>query len=479
MSSLFTKRIITNVPEETQEKIDEGIDDEFEFTDSMGQCLDDAEDMALFLIANGVDASELATFVKINALLGKANFNKDVTPVIQKKWTKTMDENALLSIPLSYFQAEYEKRTTVRKSVVNALAAFLHLDKRPQMYVSTDTYQESRGEVPDKFSGTFSSYEKHTADDTKTSQDYLMKSVKSGVDSYRSYGGVLCVESIDVDSPKFVSTIVSAATAYQKDKSPLIAKMADPFGFVCNNIDTPKAQALEHMAMKRLRTFCPNTVFYSVSDKCSQFDVENHQLKSLPDNYAPYLKFKTTGVLGDVHTNYKVLDYCGVDYEINDFESIPEKDRGYDDVVVTTSPDIRGCLDLMSSPCCFDTYEGYKFGDFIAERFIPARLNRIASVADLDKFADYFQLISLTVLAGARKKDGRIFNSHRFYFVDVESQTCLAVPIGYTVEFASFSHIEGNRLDAAVYNSSFVTTNNVSQYASASSELMSYLFPFF
>lgn len=69
------------------------------------------------------------------------------------------------------------------------------------------------------------------------------------------------------------------------------------------------------------------------------------------------------------------------------------------------------------------------------------------------------------------------FNAFRFYLIDVASHMCLAVPVGYIFEFASFSAIESNKSEAATYLSLFVTTNNVEQYISACSEVNSLTFP--
>jgi len=446
----------------------------------MHSCIDEADDIALLLIANGIDAAELANFVKISAILAKGGYNKDVNIVTQRKWTKTMDEGSQLKIPRSQFQIAYDTRTTIHKSVVNALAAFLHLGKSSQMYVSTLKFQEDRCEIPDKFIETFSSYDKVGPSDTVTSQEQLVKSVKSGCDFYKSVGGVTCLVDLPLDGDRAVKAVSIAASAHQKDKVPLISKVSDPFHFVCNKIDVVKRQSLEHMAMRRVVTLCPNTLFYCVDDKMSVLDLENHQLTALPLDYAPYVKFKSNGSTGDVFTNYKTYDKCGVQFtDVSDFRTIPADECSYSDILIDLPPDVAACVDLMSSPGYFDAPTGFKFGRFSVERFVPARFGRMASVDDLDKYVDYFQLIPLGVLAGARKKSGHIFNSYRFYLIDVLSHMCLAVPVGYVHEFSSLHHIEGNKLSAQDFQALFVTTNNVQVYVTAASEVNSYLFSCF
>lgn len=475
--SLFKKREIIVSVEETRQENEEQIQNDFELTEPMQRCIDEAEDLSLFLIANGVNATELASFVKITALLTKAKFSKEVTPSVQKKWTKTMDENATLGIPSKYFMVEYERRTTYNRSIINALASFFHLDKKPQAYVTVSPFQEDRNEMPVGFISAFSSYERVTDQDAITSQECLLKSTKSQLECYKSKGGVMCVENTDPSSPHFKPTLSVAAAAYQQDKVPLVSKIADPFAFVCNNIDTPKKQAMEHMAMKRLYKLFPGAVFYDVSDKISQLDVENHQMTALPDGRSPYIKFKPGGKLGDIYTNYHIFDKCGIDYDATDFMQIPEKDRVYTDVCLTVADPLRSCIDLLSDGGLIEAPLGFKFGKFDASTFVPARLGRVASLSDLDEFPATVQLVSLNFLAGAKKKEGRIFSSHRFYWVDVGSHLCIAVPAGYRHDFEPLRIIEADKLRAAEFDALFVSTNNVSMYMAAASEVNSYVFP--
>jgi len=475
--SLFRKREITVSVEDARQENEEQIHDDFELSEPMQRCIDEAEDLSLFLIANGVTATDLASFVKITALLKKANFSKEVTPGVQKKWTKTMDENVSFGIPPKYFLTEYEKRTTYNRSIINALASFFHLDKKPQAYVTVSPMQEDRNEMPEGFAKAFSSYERTTEQDSITSQECLLKSTKSQLESYKSKGGIMCVENVEPSSPHFMPILNAAAAAYQSDKIPLVSKIADPFAFVCNNIDTPKKQSMEHDAMKRLYKLFPGALFYDVSDKVSQLDVENHQMTALPDGRSPYIKFKPSGKLGDIFTNYHIFDKCGIVYGSTDFLQIPEKDRTYDDVNLQFEEPLRSCVEALAGGGLLEAPPNFKFGKYDVSIFIPAKLGRVASLSDLDDLPDTVQLVTLNFLAGASSKEGRIFSSHRFYWVDVASHLCIAVPAGYRHDFEPLRIIEKDKLKAADFGSLFISTNNVKLYMAAASEVNSYVFP--
>jgi hypothetical protein len=444
--------------------------------------LDEAHDMSLYLIGHGVDAEELAAYQKVSALLSKANFNREVSVQMSREWSRTMSDFADNNIPSSVALNEYTSRTTVRRSIVNAIASLLHIERRPQAYVAMDDSQQDRHGVSSTFLSAFSSYEKPTVDDVKSSSDALLKSVKTGCDNYNMGGGILCAMELPildkgVISQPLVNKVVAAGEAAQRDKINLVSKIAEPFNFVFNNIDAPKSQSYEHAAMRASVALFPNTVFYCVDEKMSNLDLLNTQLTQLPDNYSPYIKAKTHGNIGDLFTNTSVYDSAGIDYSLptivmegDDIDDIPYVNR------VLEIPQYGDLVEVLVGDIV-QPGQGFQFGRFPAESFVPARFGRLASVDDLKKHGASVQLISLSVLAGALKKSQYIFATHKFCLFDPMSQICFAIPAGYASLFPLLGEFESDITRAMGAGLLFITSNNAKLYMSACSELNSYMFP--
>lgn len=438
--------------------------------------INDADDIALFLIGSGVSSEELATFYKVKSLLVKAKHTKEVTPVNVREWTKTMSEFSGQNIPSTVALDEYQSRTTVRKSVVNAFAALLHLNKSNQGYLSTSEFQQDRNDVPVGFHGHFKKYDETTIDDAKTSRDILLKATKSGCDNYNQAGGVLAVVDSKLDDPSIVERIVSVGEASQKDNTNLVSRISDPFNFVGQNIDVPKAQSYEHGATKILQKLLPTSLFYCVDDKMSAHDLLNSHLKDKPDDYAVYIKMKPTGVVGDIYTNKSIFDHLGHSYGFNEVD-VGDQDRKltYDEQRLDLG-DIDQVVDLISQGEFAVSDDDIRIGKYVFNTFIPARLSRLASVDDLNKYFTCIQLITLPVLSGALNKSQSIFEKYRFYVFDPMGHVCLAVPGGYLSDLPIVKSCSLNLENALDIGVAPVTTNNVKPYMATCSEMNSYLF---
>jgi hypothetical protein len=440
----------------------------------------ECDEIVLFMLSRGISFDDVESFVKVRDALAFVKHTKEVTSKVVSQWDMTFTKSQNFNITPDVAGSYYKKRTSVAKSIISAVKAFVHLNKkRQQVLVSEMFHEASRDQVEGKFVEEFSDYKQVQSDDFSESKKYVDDTFSSGFDVYKSKGGFKVLESVDIDDQldEAVDIVLKSAKAYLDEERIVQSKTASPFHFMHSGVAKVKEQANIDAVTRITNIVMPHTLFYLIDENVSNNNLENNHIRDGPIAVTPnYLSFANNGVLGDVKTNIHAWHGIGKCTRNDEFVLAGDEapkwssvslDFGDDDDIVNAMSD--------GEPLILDDL--VVLGDVEVKMILPANFSSFASLKDLVANPNRVQVLTDSVVAGFCKKSSHIFKQWRFYLIEPVSGLTLAVPVAYVGCYDKLLEAERSPVEGFSRGIGPLSFHTVVRYQKAVNEFRAYAFP--
>jgi len=472
-------QIEVSVVEDTINVVEESVVD----VDVSGETLkfvQECDEMVLFMLSRGISFDDVQSFIKVRDALAFVKHTKEITPKVLSEWDMTFTKGQNFNITPDIAGSYYKKRTCVAKSIVSAVKAFVHLNKkRQQVLVSEMFHETSRGQVEGKFVEEFSDYKPVQSDDFSESKKHIDDTFGSGFDVYKSKGGFKVLETMDINDQldEAVDIVIKSAKAYLDEEKIVQFKTASPFHFMHSGVAKVKEQANIDAVTRITSIVMPHTLFYSIDENISNNNLENNHIRDGPIDVIPnYLCFANNGVLGDINTNIHAWHGIGKCTMIDEFDLVGDGAPKWSSVSLNFGDD-EDIVGAMSTgvPLIFD--ELVTLGNVDVKMILPANFSSFASLKDLETNPNRVQVLTDSVVAGFCKKSSHIFKQWRFYLIEPVSGLTLAVPVAYVKCYDKLAEAERNPVEGFGCGIGPLSFHTVARYQKAVNEFRAYAFP--
>jgi hypothetical protein len=440
----------------------------------------ECDEIVLFMVSRGISFDDVQSFIKVRDAFAFVKHTKDITPKMLGQWDMTFTKSEHFNITPDIAGSYYKKRTCVAKSIISAVKAFVHLNKKRQQVLVSELFHEtSRGQVEGKFVDEFIDYKPVQSDDFSESKKYIDDTFNSGFDVYKSKGGFKVLEHVNIDDQldEAVDVVLKSAKAYLDEERIVQSKTASPFHFMHSGVAKIKEQANIDTVTRITNIVMPHTLFYSIDENVSNNSLENNHIRDGPVAVVPnYLCFANNGVLGDVNTNIYAWHSIGKCTTNDEFALVGDEAPKLSSVSLDFGDD-DDIVGAMSTGVPLIFPELVTLGEIEVKMILPANFTSFASLKDLEANPNRVQVLTDSVVAGFCKKSSNIFKQWRFYLIEPVSGLTLAVPVAYVKSYDKLLESEYNPVEGFNCGIGPLAFNTVPRYQKAVNEFRAYAFP--